>query len=317
MDKSTILIIEDEMTINRIISNYFKKEEYQVLSAYDGLQGLKQFNENKVDLVCLDIMMPNINGWEVAEEIRKSSEVPIIMMSALSTEDDLLRGYKLKVDDYITKPFNPKVLVAKSTNLLDRIKKLEINKELSEILEFEGLKINMTSFKDKRKLNELLTRDELTKLYNRKYLDFQLKNLRSEAEEFDFTFGVLFFDIDNFKNVNDTYGHNVGDEVLIMVSDTINKNIRGADILGRWGGEEFIAIIRVENAEELNTIAEKLRNKVKEEIYVIDQKRNVSVSISIGGTLYQKEESVENLICRADENMYISKETGRDKVTIL
>ena len=148
-------------------------------------------------------------------------------------------------------------------------------------------------------------------------MDFQLKNLRSEAEEFDFTFGVLFFDIDNFKNVNDTYGHNVGDEVLIMVSDTINKNIRGADILGRWGGEEFIAIIRVENAEELNTIAEKLRNKVKEEIYVIDQKRNVSVSISIGGTLYQKEESVENLICRADENMYISKETGRDKVTIL
>lgn len=316
MNKPTILIIEDEITINRIISNYFKKEEYNVLNALDGKEGLKIFNENKIDLICLDIMMPNIDGWEVAKKIRETSEVPIIMMSALSTEDDLLRGYKLKVDDYITKPFNPKVLVAKTTNLLERIKKLEINRELSEILEFEGLKVNMASNGDKRKLNDLLTRDELTRLYNRKYLDFQLKSLKKEALEFDFTFGLLFFDIDKFKDVNDTYGHNIGDEVLKLVSSTIDNNIRNNDILGRWGGEEFIAIIRIENDKELKMIANKLRIKVKRATLEVDSETNISVSISIGGTLYKSGETIENLISRADNNMYNSKRTGRNKVTI-
>ena len=317
MEKPTILIVEDEPTINRIISNYFQKEDYRVLSAYDGLEGLKLFNENKIDLICLDIMMPNVDGWHVAKEIRESSEVPIIMMSALSTEEDLLRGYKLKVDDYITKPFNPKVLVAKTMNLLERIKKLELNKELSEVLEFEGLKINMASYGDKRKLNDLLTRDELTKLYNRKYIDFQLKNIMKEAKEFEFTFGVLFFDIDHFKNVNDTYGHNIGDEVLKVISNTVDENIRNDDILGRWGGEEFIAIIRVDTIDELKRIAEKLRIKVMEAYYLLESNLKVSVTISIGGTLYMSNESIESLISRADANMYNSKQTGRNKVTII
>ncbi len=317
MERSTILIIEDEPTINRIISNYFEKEKYNVLNAYDGLEGLKIFKDNKVDLVCLDIMMPNVDGWEVAKEIRTLSETPIIMMSALSTEEDLLRGYELKVDDYITKPFNPKVLVAKSINLLERIKKIELNKELTEILDMDGIKINMASYGDKRKLNDLLTRDDLTKVYNRKYLDFQIKNIMKESIEFNSTFGILFFDIDHFKNVNDTYGHNVGDEVLKMVSSTINSNIRNLDILGRWGGEEFIAIVRVEQIGELKMIAEKLRIKVFESSYLLDSKTKISVSISIGGTLFDKNDDISKLISRADSNMYNSKENGRNNVTII
>ena len=117
----SILIIEDEPTINRIVSNYFMKEKFTVLSALDGFKGLQMFSHNKVDLVCLDIMMPNVNGWDVAKTIRETSNVPIIMMSALSEEEDILKGYSLKVDDCITKPFNPKILVAKVRNLLDRL----------------------------------------------------------------------------------------------------------------------------------------------------------------------------------------------------
>ena len=124
MNKAVILIIEDEPTINRIISNYFIKENFTVLNALDGLKGLQLFKENKVDLVCLDIMMPIIDGWDVAKKIRESSDVPIIMMSALSTEEDILKGYSLKIDDYVTKLFNPKILVAKIKNLLEKIDKI-------------------------------------------------------------------------------------------------------------------------------------------------------------------------------------------------
>ena len=316
MEKQTILIIEDETTINRIICNYFVDDGYNVLCAYDGIQGLKLFKENTVDLVCLDILMPYKNGWEVAKEIRYSSDIPIIMMSALSQEEDILKGYSLKVDDYITKPFSPKVLVAKTNTLLERLKKLELNKELSEVLELNGIKVSMSSYRDKRKLSDLLTLDELTGVFNRRYLDFRLKHMIEEAIEFNRTFGVLFFDIDHFKNVNDEYGHNIGDKVLKLVSSIINKNIRNNDILGRWGGEEFIAVISINNIKQLKLIAEKLRAKVAEARYLLEGKKNVSVTISIGGTMFSKEDSIDDVISRADNNMYISKDTGRNKSTI-
>ncbi len=143
MDKTTILIIEDEPTINRIVSNYFLKERYKVLSALDGFKGLQLFSKNKVDLVCLDIMMPNINGWDVAKTIRETSNVPIIMMSALSEEEDILKGYSLKVDDYITKPFNPKILVAKVKNLLERLNNPETSNQTSGLLEINGIKMDL------------------------------------------------------------------------------------------------------------------------------------------------------------------------------
>ncbi len=143
MNKTTILIIEDEPTINRIVSNYFLKEKYNVLSALDGFKGLQLFSKNKVDLVCLDIMMPNVNGWDVAATIRETSNVPIIMMSALSEEEDILKGYSLKVDDYITKPFNPKILVAKVKNLLERINNPEFGNQTSGILAVNDIKIDL------------------------------------------------------------------------------------------------------------------------------------------------------------------------------
>jgi len=147
MSDITILIIEDEPTINRIVSNYFSREKYRVLSALDGFKGLQLFSKNKVDLVCLDIMMPNINGWDVAKTIRETSNVPIIMMSALSEEEDILKGYSLKVDDYITKPFNPKILVAKVKNLLDRLANQDYFVQNSGILEIDGIKMDLDTHK--------------------------------------------------------------------------------------------------------------------------------------------------------------------------
>ena len=147
MEDYTILIIEDEPTINRIVSNYFMKEKYRVLSALDGFKGLQLFSKNKVDLVCLDIMMPNVNGWDVAKTIRETSNVPIIMMSALSEEEDILKGYSLKVDDYITKPFNPKILVAKVKNLLERLQDMDYSDQTSGELSVEGIRMNLDTHK--------------------------------------------------------------------------------------------------------------------------------------------------------------------------
>ena len=162
----------------------------------------------------------------------------------------------------------------------------------------------------------MLTIDDLTGIANRRYLDFYLSNIRIENEEFDVPFGILFFDIDFFKKVNDTHGHIIGDEILKLVSKTVQASLRNDDKIGRWGGEEFIAVIKVDNNEELLRIAEKLKLLVSQSFYEMEDKSKLSVTVSIGGTLFEKGETIEELIARADANMYNSKDSGRNKVTI-
>ena len=123
-----ILIAEDEAQIRRVLKTYLKQDGYEVFEASDGQMAIDIFKEAKIDFVCLDIMMPKLNGYEVAKMIRSSSDVPIILLTALDSEDDILKGYSLFIDDYITKPFNPKVLLAKINNIIKRTN-TEIKKE--------------------------------------------------------------------------------------------------------------------------------------------------------------------------------------------
>ncbi len=314
MDQKTILIIEDEPTINRIISNYFVKEDYKVLSALNGEKGLELFHNNHVDVICLDIMIPKVSGWQVAKTVRETSNVPIVLMSALSEEEDILKGYSLNVDDYITKPFAPSVLMAKIKSLLTRIEYSETT-NLSGTYEVNGIKIDLDSFNEDSPLKELLTHDELTGIPNRRYLDFYLQNMKKRADDFHDTFGVIFIDIDFFKNINDTYGHQIGDEILKLIAKTLQTNVRNNDLVGRYGGEEFIGVIQIDNQKQLRIISEKLRLLIEQSSYDYEGKE-IKVTISIGGTIYQDRESIESLVTRADGLMYTSKQNGRNKSTI-
>ncbi|MCG8484062.1 MAG: response regulator transcription factor [Clostridia bacterium] len=118
--KKTILVVEDDKRLNEIITDNLDEEGYHVLCAYDGDEAIDIFDENKVDLVLIDIMMPKIDGWSVCRRLRKQSDVIIVIISARSTEDDKLQGYELGADDYVVKPFSPMVLVAKIKTLFNR-----------------------------------------------------------------------------------------------------------------------------------------------------------------------------------------------------
>ena len=118
-----VLIVEDEKRIRDVIGDYFKVAEYEVLNAEDGKIALEVFENNEVDIVILDIMMPELDGWSVCKRIRKKSDVPIIFLTSRSDEDDKLMGFEFGADEYVTKPFSPKVLVARSNALLDRLER--------------------------------------------------------------------------------------------------------------------------------------------------------------------------------------------------
>lgn len=166
-----------------------------------------------------------------------------------------------------------------------------------------------------KELENIALLDPLTALPNRRYLDDQLEARFAEFQRMQMNFGVLMLDIDYFKKINDTYGHDVGDDVLKMVSRTMENNSRPYDIVGRWGGEEFLAIVPNADEKILAKVAERYRVLVAGSV-IFQQDQPIKVTISIGGALARKEDSAYDVIKRADHNLYLSKENGRNRVTV-
>ncbi|WP_144508406.1 response regulator transcription factor [Bacillus mycoides] len=213
-----VLIIEDDVRIGNIIKDYFSKEGFQVILEEDGIEGYAAFNSNSVDLIILDVMLPSLDGFSIAKRIRKKSNVPIIMVTARSDDEDQLKGYEFKVDDYITKPFNPEILTAKAKNLLERLQ-LYKEKDNEDIFEISDLKVdflkrrvfieNEESILEPKQFdilkylilnkNKVISRDELlNKLWGYDYfgsdrvVDTQIRKLRKNLESKAYLIKTVF-----------------------------------------------------------------------------------------------------------------------------
>lgn len=164
-------------------------------------------------------------------------------------------------------------------------------------------------------LQKLALLDQLTGLGNRRYAELAVHTKLDEMRRYDWDFGVLFIDVDNFKKVNDTYGHETGDKVLQMVAKTLYNGVRSSDIISRWGGEEFVAFIPHADKEAFCALADKLRILVEQSSLFAGQGL-VNVTVSIGGTISRKSDTAEALIDRADQLMYKGKLSGRNCVVV-
>ncbi len=204
--KETILVIDDEVKIIEVIKLYLENEGYTVIQATSGVEALKKQSEFNPDLLILDLMLPDISGENVCEHIRKESEVPIIMLTAKSSEDSILNGYSIGSDDYITKPFSPKQLVAKVNAVLKRVKgnqceNLIFNDELiidivNKKVEYNNKEIILTASEYKilsilaRNPNRIFSREELMDYISRdniciydRIIDTHIKNIRAKLDQ--------------------------------------------------------------------------------------------------------------------------------------
>ena len=171
-------------------------------------------------------------------------------------------------------------------------------------------------YEENIELKDKLKTDELTKIGNRQFFDFQFNKRLEEAKAFNNPFGILMIDIDRFKNVNDTYGHLVGDEILKMVSNSLASNVLSHELVCRWGGEEFVALIEVKSLEALKEAAERLRLVVQASSYRLDDGTILSVTVSLGGTLIYGDEEAKDVLARADKNLYAAKDSGRNQTKL-
>jgi len=166
-----------------------------------------------------------------------------------------------------------------------------------------------------KELETMALMDKLSHLANRHCIEKELFSRFEEEKRFGLLFGLIMIDIDHFKKFNDTYGHDVGDRVLKFVADTLSKNARPFDVIGRWGGEEFIGIIRNVDASQLKEMGERMRMLV-EHSYLTHADDQLHVTISMGGTLMRSQENMDSLIKRADKLLYESKHAGRNRLTM-
>lgn len=157
--------------------------------------------------------------------------------------------------------------------------------------------------------------DDLTKLSNRRFLELIIMTKILETKRYHRSYGVIFIDVDNFKMINDTFGHNIGDRVLMMVASTLRSNVRFYDTVGRWGGDEFVLVIELKDEEDLKNITYKLRNLVEKSFLTIDDKK-IQTTLSIGATTIKEKDTIESVINRADSLMYESKKRGKNNITI-
>jgi diguanylate cyclase (GGDEF)-like protein/PAS domain S-box-containing protein len=166
-----------------------------------------------------------------------------------------------------------------------------------------------------RELEKLALLDPVTELANRRFAEMELDNRLQEQERYGWPFGVLLVDVDKFKTVNDTFGHQTGDALLRAIGKTMAKNARPFDIFGRWGGDEFIGLLKNVDAKTVYDIGRRLRLLIKEAFVTVDGK-SISATISIGGTLARAEDTKEGILERADKLLYKSKAAGKNRFTM-
>lgn len=165
-------------------------------------------------------------------------------------------------------------------------------------------------------LQELAMHDPLTGIANRRFVEINLAARLEELKRYGFDFSVLFIDADNFKTINDTYGHTVGDRILKMISATIANSLRSFDIIGRWGGEEFIVLLINPKAENLFKLSDRLRKLIENSALTLDNGETLKVTVSMGATEARAGDTVGSLVERADKLMFESKRLGRNMVSL-
>lgn len=296
-----ILIAEDDPVSRRILQATLEKWDYQVVAACDGAQAWDLLQAPGAPrLAILDWMMPGLSGPEVCAQVRQQAKEPytyILLLTARTQKQDLVEGMEAGADDYLTKPFDAqelKVRLRAGTRILD-------------------LQVELVAAREA--LREQATHDPLTCLWNRSSIMEILSRELAKAERHASSVGVIMADLDHFKQINDTFGHQAGDAVLRETARRMQASMRSYDAVGRYGGEEFLIVLPESTDSSALHLAERLRSAIGREPVRL-QEGNVAFTISLGVSRSLPGGSVSpDLVVRAsDEALYRAKDLGRNRV---
>ncbi|HKZ71241.1 MAG TPA: diguanylate cyclase [Anaerolineales bacterium] len=297
-----ILIAEDDFDSRRLLKVRLQTVGHEVMEAEDGEAAWELFQRERARLVITDWMMPKLDGIELIRRIRavgESGYTYIIMLSALDEKQNVVMGLEIGADEYLTKPFHPKELLARVA-AGERILKLE-----------------ETLTESQRQMTELAMRDGLTNVLNRRAAEEHLRAEFSRAARQSSPLSVLLVDIDQFKLINDKYGHPIGDKAIRHAADMLVQYVRPYDWVGRWGGEEFLLTLPGADANGAAQAAERIRCNIAEQPLTLENGLVLPFRVSVGVACASPETATaDELVRLADEALYRAKREGRDRVCV-
>ncbi|HZK43411.1 MAG TPA: diguanylate cyclase [Syntrophomonadaceae bacterium] len=318
MNNPKILVIDDEKSIRDLLKSALSEEGYHVLVAFDGLDGYEKAIEHTPDLILLDIMMPDIDGFEVLQRLKredKTANIPIIFLTAKVDGEERVAGLEAGAVDYIIKPFYLREVMARIKIHL-KLKKYEAELEIKnqELQDFSDLLLELNT-----KLEEMARKDGLTRIWNRRAFNEQIIVTHNYSKRYEKPYTIIMADLDHFKNYNDIYGHQQGDVVLQKVSKAINDTCRITDFVARYGGEEIVIILPNTNQKDGFESAERVIEAIRQlKIPHANNEGFGIVTISAGVFTYSPTMSIgwSDVIKGADDALYKAKNSGRNTVCV-
>jgi two-component system cell cycle response regulator len=294
-----VLLVEDQERVASRVNAVLAKS-YEIDIERDPHAALLRLGSATYDVVIVSLNLAEADGLRLCSQLRaleRTRNQPIIVVLQPDEEVRLLRALDMGVNDYLVRPVDRNELLAR---VRTQIKRKRYSDHLRDRLE-ESVELALT--------------DALTGLNNRRYLETHLKALAEQARAADRPLSVLFADVDCFKAINDTYGHDVGDAVLRELASRLRRNTRNIDLACRIGGEEFVVVMPDVGPDRASQAAERLRACIAGEPFQVDGERCLQVTASVGiATLDGVHDSAEGLLRRADQALYLAKRGGRNRV---
>jgi len=329
MAKGLVLVAEDDESALDILQFLLQQWGYRVITAVNGKDAYEKVRQFKPDLILSDVMMPYMSGYELCNKIKtelKDYFIPIILVTAKSDLDSKLTGLNIGADDYLSKPYSHTELEARVRSLF-RIKELhdelssrnqdlvDLNQKLQKSLD-ENKKLQTELEEKNKQLLQLSRHDGLTNLYNRRTFYEFLDSEHSRAKRYSLPLSAIMFDLDHFKDINDTFGHLAGDFILRKVARILKNNSRQNDIIARYGGEEFIMLLPNTNHKQSEIVAERIRKEMETSTFQFD-KDKINLTISCGVAQFcEEDKDKDDFINAVDEELYKSKRKGRNCTTV-
>ena len=292
-----VLIAEDDIVQRKHLIARLKKTGHEIVEAADGNEAWAELEKGEAKMLITDWMMPGLDGLSLIRKLRQAPPhgyVYAVILTAKEEKTDILEGLNAGADDYLTKPFDQAELIAR----------LRIGER---ILDLEA------------RLLEMATRDQLTGLLTRRAFISRFEAEAKRACREGTIMGLVMLDIDDFKLVNDGYGHSVGDMVLKYTSETLLRAARPYDVVCRWGGEEFLLLLPNCDLEAAAAAAERLRANLSVGGVILDDGRRIGITASFGVAIHESSRdpcdySLDALVRSADKALYEAKAAGKNTV---
>lgn len=297
-----VLVADDSAVSRKLVEFTLSEKQYSLIFAKSGRETLDLFAEHHPALVIVDWIMPDLTGLEICQHIRSRAQASytyIILLTGKSEKESVVEGLAAGADDYLTKPFHHEELIARVGVGL-RIIGLQREIEAKNLL-----------------LKELALTDPLTGLPNRRAIEDWATRQLSGAARYGFSFWVALADLDHFKTVNDTYGHDAGDNVLKTFSEILKRNSRQSDICGRIGGEEFLFVLTHTTEENAKRVIDRVRAEFEATQFNFEgQSLKVTASFGLAGFVGTRAPDFNRLIAQADAALYSAKRQGRNRLEL-